>query len=72
MSFTCIIAERVGTEKNVGLITLNRPNALNSLSRQLLLELSQALHEFDDDPKINVIVLTGAGKAFCAGMDLKG
>lgn len=72
MPYTCIVAERVGTEENVGLIRLNRPNSLNAFSRQQFAELNRALSEFDNDPKISAIVLTGSGKAFSAGMDLKG
>jgi enoyl-CoA hydratase len=52
-------------------ITLNRPRAMNALSRALRLELVQAFRRCQEDAQTRVIVLTGAGAAFCAGMDLK-
>ena len=56
----------------VGLITLNRPKALNALSPDLVSELSTAAQAFDADPNIGCIVVTGAGdKAFAAGADIK-
>ncbi|THH10481.1 hypothetical protein EW145_g1309 [Phellinidium pouzarii] len=57
--------------ENVGLITLNRPSALNALSEKLVKELLQALNEFDSNPEVGAIVLTGEGKAFSAGADIK-
>ncbi len=51
-------------------ITLNRPNNLNTFNFSLATELSQALHELDSDPKVRVIIIKGAGKAFCAGIDV--
>jgi len=60
-----------GEKKNVGLITLNRPKALNALCRQLMTELSQALTEFEGDKSIGAIVITGSEKAFAAGADIK-
>lgn len=51
------------------LITLNRPEAMNAISRNLLIELHQALDEAEADPEIRAVVLTGAGRAFSAGMD---
>lgn len=51
------------------LITLNRPDAMNAISRSLLKELHHALDEAETDPEIRAIVLTGAGRAFSAGMD---
>jgi enoyl-CoA hydratase len=56
-------------EPGVALITLNRPKALNALSSPLMNELSQALKEFDRDPQVGAIVVTGSEKAF-AGMCL--
>lgn len=53
-------------------VTLNRPDALNALSRQVNLELAELAHELGEDPSVRAVVLTGAGqKAFCAGADLK-
>jgi enoyl-CoA hydratase/carnithine racemase len=51
------------------LITLNRPEAMNAISRTLLKELHQALDDAEEDPEIRAIVLTGSGRAFSAGMD---
>lgn len=55
----------------VGLITLNRPKALNALNRQLISELNQALDLLEADPRIGCIVITGSSKAFAAGADIK-
>jgi enoyl-CoA hydratase/carnithine racemase len=52
-------------------ITLNRPEALNSINRQLRRELGEAVQRFDGDPEARVAIITGAGRAFCAGRDLK-
>jgi enoyl-CoA hydratase/carnithine racemase len=51
------------------LITLNRPEAMNAISRTLIQELHQALDEVEADPEIRAVVITGAGRAFSAGMD---
>src|SRR5439155_1440439 len=51
------------------LITLNRPEAMNAISRTLIKELHQALDEVETDPEIRAVVITGAGRAFSAGMD---
>jgi len=59
-------------EKGIGTITLNRPEAANALSLQLLYELQDLLTELKYNPQIRVVIITGAGeKAFCAGADLK-
>jgi enoyl-CoA hydratase len=63
-----IITERAG---NVLVVTLNRPEVRNALNPALMDELSAALREGDADPEVRAIVLTGAGKVFCAGLDLK-
>ena len=55
----------------VALVTLNRPEALNALSRALRAALHDALVDLAADPAVSVIVLTGAGRAFTAGLDLK-
>ncbi len=52
-------------------LTLNRPAALNALSRALMAQLSDAIDALEADPAVRVLILTGAGKAFCAGLDLK-
>ena len=55
----------------VARITLNRPEALNSLNRTMLLEIGEALEDSEKDNAIRVVVITGSGKAFCTGVDLK-
>jgi len=52
-------------------ITLNRPEAMNAITGEMLGELNEAFKAADDDPSVRVVVLTGAGRAFCAGLDLK-
>jgi enoyl-CoA hydratase len=61
----------VDKSKRVGVITLNRPEAMNALSRGLRAALHDAVVELANDPDISVLVLTGAGRAFTAGLDLK-
>ena len=53
------------------LLTLNRPASLNALSRALMAQLAAAVRQLESDPAVRVLILTGAGKAFCAGLDLK-
>ena len=55
----------------VTVITLNRPEARNALSSELLAALRQALIDADGDDRVRAVVLTGADPAFCAGLDLK-
>jgi enoyl-CoA hydratase len=52
-------------------LTLNRPQAMNSLSRGLMATLADTVDALEANPDVRVLVLTGAGKAFCAGLDLK-
>ncbi|MDR3440450.1 enoyl-CoA hydratase [Telmatospirillum sp.] len=68
MAYENIIVE---TKGHVGLITLNRPKALNALSGALIAELGQALDGFEQDAEIGAIVLCGSEKAFAAGADIK-
>lgn len=68
MTFETILLE---TRGKVGLITLNRPQALNALNSQLVSELNQALDALEADSNIGCIVLTGSAKAFAAGADIK-
>ncbi len=63
-----VLVERDG---HVLLLTLNRPKALNSVNSPLATALGEALEELDADPDLRVGVITGAGRAFCAGADLK-
>ncbi len=68
MSFETILVDR---EDRVGIITLNRPQALNALNSQVMVEVTTAAAEFDADPGIGAIVITGNAKAFAAGADIK-
>ena len=56
---------------NVVVMTLNRPEALNSINRELRQDLADGIAQFDNDPEAYVGIITGAGRAFCAGRDLK-
>lgn len=53
-------------------LTLNRPDKLNAMNNPLVSQLSAALRAAEDDPHVSVVVLAGAGRAFCAGADLGG
>jgi enoyl-CoA hydratase len=68
MGYQNIIVEKKG---RVGLITLNRPKALNALCDALIQELGHALDEFESDAHVGAIVITGSEKAFAAGADIK-
>lgn len=68
MAYECILIE---TEGDVGIITLNRPEALNAFSDQLMDELTDALKKFEASDDIGCIVLTGSEKAFAAGADIR-
>ncbi len=61
----------VDTEDRVGIITFNRPKALNALNGQVMTEVTTAAAEFDDNPGIGAIIITGNEKAFAAGADIK-
>jgi len=63
-----VLAEKRG---NVGLITINRPDALNAVNTQVAEGIQNHTKAFDDDPDIGCIVITGEGKAFIAGADIK-
>ncbi|XP_034102547.1 probable enoyl-CoA hydratase, mitochondrial isoform X3 [Drosophila albomicans] len=70
-SWEFIKTEVTGEKKNVAVITLNRPKALNALCNGLMKELSTALKAYGKDANISAIVLTGSEKAFAAGADIK-
>lgn len=57
-------------KESVALITLNRPEKLNALNRDVLTDLLRALEEAEGDPEIRSVVITGTGKSFCAGADV--
>ncbi|MFC7048111.1 enoyl-CoA hydratase [Emcibacter nanhaiensis] len=68
MSYEMILVDR---KEPVGLITLNRPEALNALNGKLMDEMTKALRAFEADDEIRAIVITGSEKAFAAGADIK-
>jgi enoyl-CoA hydratase len=68
MAYETLLVE---TDGPVGIITLNRPDALNALSSKLCGELADQLRAFDKDANIGCVILTGAGRAFAAGADIK-
>lgn len=68
MTYATVLVERRG---RVGIITMNRPDALNALNHQLTSDIGAALAELGADAGIGAVVLTGAGKAFAAGADIK-
>ena len=68
MTYQNILVE---TQGRVGIIRLNRPQALNALNRALIAELTQAIETFDADEKIGCMLITGSDKAFAAGADIK-
>ncbi|MBI4256131.1 MAG: enoyl-CoA hydratase/isomerase family protein, partial [Candidatus Rokubacteria bacterium] len=68
MSFETLTLEK---RDGVATITLNRPDAFNALNLTLGRELFHAALDVDDDPAVRAVVVTGAGKAFCAGGDVK-
>ena len=64
------LLERI--ENGVAILTMNRPESLNALSADMMKGLAEALPRLFRDPDVGVIVLTGAGRGFCAGGDVKG
>ena len=67
MNFENII---VGTNGNVGVITINRPQVLNALSNALMTEMESAIDQFENNPDIGALVITGNEKSFAAGADI--
>jgi len=68
MSYECILTE---TDGNVGIVTLDRPDALNAFNWQLMDEVTEVLQTFEKDDDIGCIIITGSEKAFAAGADIK-
>jgi 2-(1,2-epoxy-1,2-dihydrophenyl)acetyl-CoA isomerase len=62
---------RIEKKENIGTITFNRPDKQNALSAVAFREFIVALHEVDQDSEIRVVIITGAGRAFWAGLDLE-
>jgi len=68
MNFECIIYEK---HQGIATIKLNRPKVLNAMNKQLWLDIQSALEDARNDPEIKVLVITGKGRAFSTGADLK-
>lgn len=68
--YTQVSVTRAGKNQRIAIVTLNRPDKLNALTKVMEAELRNAMVEVDRDESIRVVVLTGAGKGFCAGMDI--
>ncbi|NXQ90260.1 ECHM protein, partial [Nyctibius grandis] len=69
--FQYVSVQKTGARQSVGLIQLNRPQALNALCDGLMEELGRALEALEKDPQVGAIVITGSQKAFAAGADIK-
>lgn len=69
MPYQTILYEK---KDRIARITLNRPEKLNAINQTMINELEQAVVEANADPEVRVIILKGAGRAFCAGFDLTG
>ncbi len=67
MSYESILLTRAD---GIGTITLNRPDKLNAFAGRMREEIAAAIREVADDPDVRVVVITGAGRAFCAGADI--
>jgi enoyl-CoA hydratase len=68
MTFECILYEK---KEGVAIITLNRPQVLNAMNKQLWLDMERALAAAREDDSVRVVVFTGTGRAFSTGADLK-
>ena len=68
MDYQTIILEKVD---HIATVTLNRPERLNAFTHELSSELTHALEEVDQDEDVRVLIITGAGRGFCAGEDVK-
>jgi len=68
MNYKTILLEKEG---GIRILTLNRPDRLNAINYDLALELEQVTAEIDEDTEARVLIITGAGRGFCAGADIK-
>ncbi len=68
MEFECILYEKAG---HIAVIQLNRPQVLNAMNRRLWQDFQAALEDARNDPRVKVLIITGAGRAFSTGADLK-
>jgi enoyl-CoA hydratase len=68
MTFECILYEK---KEGIAVITLNRPQVLNAMNKQLWLDMERALADAREDDSVRVVVFTGTGRAFSTGADLK-
>lgn len=66
-----LVERRVEQSGGIVTLTLNRPGKMNALSRALRDALAKAFTDLESDPEVHVVILTGAGRAFCAGLDLE-
>src|SRR5438128_419321 len=67
MDFTDMVYEK---SERVATVTYNRPEKMNAWTSRMFEELHAAMHDADDDENIGAIIVTGAGRAFCAGADM--
>jgi len=69
MEYECIIYEK---KDHIATITLNRPERLNAMNPQMMKELEEVFYSVEEDDETRVVVITGAGRGFCAGADIQG
>jgi enoyl-CoA hydratase len=70
-NYQAILVDRPDEYPRVAIITLNRPEALNALNRQIMIEVIDAATKMDADSEVGCIIITGAGRSFAAGADIK-
>jgi enoyl-CoA hydratase len=68
MSESVVLVDQAG---GIATVTLNRPEKLNALNRELRMEFCRVMQQLRDDPAAQVVIITGVGRAFCAGLDLR-
>ena len=72
MGYQDITVERIGDDQSIVKMTLNRPEKLNALTFPMLKEVREVFEEIRFDRSVRVLVITGAGRGFCSGMDHAG